>query len=227
MGISIKNVAYGPKVVTNGLVLQLDAGNSKSYSGSGTTWTDLIGNRQGTINNSPTFNGNHFSFDGVDENVSFSSSVEVSTAGFTMGFLMRVPSTQVNGANWAFMLSDRDFGAGDYEIGIYGINNTTFIFKENASTPDSATTILGTGWNYLVFGMNQNLTPFIYVNGALRTQLATTFVSSTLDFTRLFSSPSNANYFKCDCSYINLYNRALSAAEIQQNYNALKSRFSI
>jgi hypothetical protein len=220
-------INYNPRIVTDGLVLALDAGNPKSYPGSGTTWTDLIGNRQGTINNSPVFGGNYFTFDGVNENVSFPSSIEVSTAGFTMGFLMRVPSTQVNGVNWCHMLADRDFGAGDYEIGIYSTNNTTFIFKENASTPDSATAFLGTGWNYLVFGMNSNLTPFIYINGSLVTQLATPFVSSTLDFTRLFSSPSNANYFKCDCSYINLYNRALSAAEVSQNFNALRSRFSI
>jgi hypothetical protein len=220
------SLAHSPSIITQNLVLCLDAANPKSYPGSGTTWTDLIGGRQGTINNSPVFNGNHFSFDGVDENVSFPSSVEVSTAGFTMGFLMRVPSTQI-GVSWNFMLADRDFGAGDYEIGIFSTNTTSFIFKENASTPSTISTFLGTGWNYLVFGMNPNLTPFIYVNGVLRTQLATTFVSSILDFNKLFSSTSNTNYFKCDCSYINLYNRALTAAEIQQNYNALKGRFGL
>jgi len=220
-------LSHSPSIITSGLVLCLDAANIKSYPGSGTTWTDLSGIRQATINNSPTFNQTYFSFDGINQNVSFSSSVEVSTAGFTAGFLMRVPATQVSGVDWSFMLSDRDFGAGDYEIGIYSTNTTTFIFKENASTPSTITTSLGTEWNFLVFGMNQNLTPFIYVNGALRTQLATPFVSSTLDFTRLFSSPSNTNYFKCDCSYINLYNRALSAAEVQQNFNALRGRFGI
>jgi hypothetical protein len=220
-------LSHSPSLVLPGLVLCLDAGNSKSYPGSGTTWTDLIGGRQASINNSPTFNGNYFSFDGVNENVSFPSSVEVSTAGFTMGFLMRVPSTQVNGVNWSFMLADRDFGSGDYEIGIYSTNSTSFLFKENASTPSTISTFLGTGWNFLVFGMNPDLTPFIYLNGSLKASYSTTFVSSTLDFTRLLSSPSNTNYFKCDCSYINLYNRSLTASEIQQNFNALKGRFSI
>jgi len=220
-------LCHSPRIVTNGIVLALDAANAKSYPGSGTAWSDLIGNRQGTLNNSPVFGGNYFSFDGVNENVSFPSSIEVSTAGFTMGFLMRVPSTQINGVNWCHLLADRDSGAGDYEIGIYGTNTTTFIFKENSSTPSTITTSLGTGWIFLVFGMNQNLTPFIYVNGALRTQIATPFVSSTLDFTHLFSSPSNAYYFKCDCSYINLYNRTLSAEEVLQNFNALRGRYGI
>jgi hypothetical protein len=125
------------------------------------------------------------------------------------------------------MLSDRDFGAGDYEIGIYTTNNTNFLFKENSSTPNTISTTLGTNWNYLVFGMNTSLQPFIYLNGQLRTQYSSTFVSSTLDFTRLFSSPSNTNYFKCDCSYINLYNKALTASEIEQNFNSIRGRFGI
>jgi hypothetical protein len=221
------SVHGGPNTIEDGLVLYLDAANPKSYPGSGTTWTDLKEGRQGTINNSPAFNGNYFSFDGVNENVTFAAPIEVQTAGFTMGFLMKVPETQINGVNWCFMLADRDFGAGDYEIGIYGINSTSFIFKENASVPNSATAFLGTNWNYLVFGMNTNLTPFIYINGVLRTQLETSFVSSTLDFTHLFSSLGNTNYFKCDCSYISLYNRALTSSEIQQNFNAIRGRFNI
>jgi hypothetical protein len=218
---------HSPRIVTDGLVLCLDAANSKSYPGSGTTWNDLIGGRQASINNLPTFNGNHFSFNGTNQNVSFSSSVEVSTAGFTMGFLMRVPSTQVNGVNWSFMLADRDAGAGDYEIGIFGTDTSSFIFKENESTPSTISTFLGTGWNFLVFGMNPNLTPFIYVNGVVRTQPTNTFVSSILDFNKLFSSTNNTNYFKCDCSYINLYNKALSNVEVQQNFNALRGRFGL
>jgi len=220
-------VFAGPDIVESGLILALDAGNTKSYPGSGTTWTDLSGRRQVTINNSPVFNGNYFSFDGINQNLSFSSSVQVQTAGFTMGFLMRVPSTQVNGVNWCYMLSDRDFGAGDYEIGIYSTNSTVFNFKENASTPSSITTSLGTGWNYLVFGMDANLIPFIYLNGVFKIQSSSTFVSSTLDFNRLFSTTSNTNYFKGDFSYINLYNRELTPAEIQQNFNALRGRYGI
>jgi hypothetical protein len=220
-------LAHSPRIVMDGLVLCLDAGNTKSYPGSGTTWTDLMRGRQGTLNNSPVFNTNYLSFDGINENVTFPTSIEVSTAGFTMGFLMRVPSTQMNGVNWSHIIADRDFGAGDYEIGIYSTNSTTFIFKENASSPNSATAFLGTSWNFLVFGMNPNLTPFIYVNGILSTQLATPFVSSTLDFTHIFSAPANSNHFKCDCSYINLYNRALTPTEIQQNFNALRGRYGI
>ena len=60
-------------IVTDGLVLALDAANAKSYPGSGTTWSDLSGNRNtGTLTNGPTFNsgnGGGIVFDGVDDYV--------------------------------------------------------------------------------------------------------------------------------------------------------------
>ena len=47
-----------PKTVTDGLVLALDAGNTKSYPGSGSTWTDTIGGNNGTLTNGPTHSSN-------------------------------------------------------------------------------------------------------------------------------------------------------------------------
>ena len=62
---------YGPKTVTNGLVLAVDAADKNSYRGSGTTWTDLSGNNyNGTLTNGPTFNGGNMGsivFDGTDD----------------------------------------------------------------------------------------------------------------------------------------------------------------
>ena len=220
-------VFSGPEINEDGLVLALDAANTKSYpSSGGSTWYDLIGGRQATLTGSPTHTENYLSFDGSTQYASFSSSVEVSTAGFTMAFLMKVPSSQV-GTGWNFMLADRDSGAGDYEIGIYNINTTSFIFKENASSPLTISESLGTDWVYLVFGMNTSLVPFIYKNGDATDYGSNTFVSSTLDFTHLFSRDNGNNKFKCDCSCIYLYNRELTASEIQQNYNALRGRFGI
>ena len=64
-------IGYGPTVVTDGLVLALDAADRNSYPGSGTTWTDLSGNgNNGTLDNSVTYtsnNGGGLSFDGTDE----------------------------------------------------------------------------------------------------------------------------------------------------------------
>ena len=55
----------GPRIATDGLVLCLDAGNSKRYSGSGTTWNDLSGNgKNGTINGNPVFTNGYFDITG-------------------------------------------------------------------------------------------------------------------------------------------------------------------
>ena len=64
---------YSPKISTDGLVLCLDAANTKSYSGSGTVWSDLSrGGNNGTLTNGPTFNsgnGGSIVFDGVNDYV--------------------------------------------------------------------------------------------------------------------------------------------------------------
>ena len=65
------SVIGGPDIITDGLVLYLDAANTKSYIGSGTTWKDLSGNsNDGTLTNGPTFdsgNSGSIVFDGVDD----------------------------------------------------------------------------------------------------------------------------------------------------------------
>ena len=77
-------VSAGPKIVKDGLVLCLDAGNSESYPGSGTTWTDLSGNgNNGTLTNGPTFNTGSLgsiSFDGINDYCDVGNTL---TNGFT------------------------------------------------------------------------------------------------------------------------------------------------
>ena len=62
---------FSPKIVTNGLVLALDAANTKSYPGSGTVWSDLTPNgNNGALTNGPTFNsanGGSIVFDGTND----------------------------------------------------------------------------------------------------------------------------------------------------------------
>lgn len=222
-------VAYNVSpIVRDGLVLCLDAANPKSYPGTGTTWYDFVGQRSGTLLNSPVFSDNYFSMDGVNQAVSFASSVEVSTGdGFTICTLIRLPATQINGVNWCYFVVDRDFGAGDYESGIYNINNTTWIFKENASSPNSISASMGTEWRYLCYGQNSLSQPFIYLDGAAVASSTSTWPSATLDFVSIFSRDNTSGFLKCDCSAIQIYDRGLSVDEAQQNFTALRGRFGI
>jgi uncharacterized delta-60 repeat protein len=82
-------IHYNSKISTDGLVLCLDAANSKSYPGSGTTWTDLSGNgNNGTLTNGPTYNSSNLgslSFDGIDDYSTLTSNYTLS-AGWTLSF---------------------------------------------------------------------------------------------------------------------------------------------
>ena len=76
-----------PSLVTNGLVLNLDAGNSASYVGSGTTWNDLVGSNHGTLINGPIFNtgnGGSIVFDGIDDVISFGNILNMGLNSWTM-----------------------------------------------------------------------------------------------------------------------------------------------
>ena len=225
-------ISYNPTIVRDGLVLCLDAGNPKSYPGSGTTWTDLSGNgNNGTLTNGPTYsssNGGYLNFDGSDDYISFASQVSADlTTGFTFGFWIKVPSGQ-NNTGWNYILSDRDASPnGDYEIGIYDNNNTNFLFKDNDISPATVSTTLGTEWNYLVFGQNSSFGRFIYLNGVLKTSSSAVSGNSTIEFDKLFIRENTINPFKCDSSQIHLYDRELTSSEIQQNFNAHRGRFGI
>ena len=85
-------------IITNGLVLALDAANKKSYPGSGTVWSDLSGNANtGTLTNGPTFdssNNGSIDFDGTDDFVECS---KISSTNFTNSVWMKVDSKDING----------------------------------------------------------------------------------------------------------------------------------
>ena len=81
--------ASGPNVVEDALVLALDAGNTKSYPGSGTTWTDTVGGNTGTLTNGPTYNpdnGGAIVFDGTNDYVTIpdSEDLEFGSGDFTI-----------------------------------------------------------------------------------------------------------------------------------------------
>ncbi len=76
----------GPDLITNGLVLALDAADKNSYLGSGTSWYDLSGNgNTGALTNSPTFNssnGGSIAFDGTNQCVVVNSNASILSTRF-------------------------------------------------------------------------------------------------------------------------------------------------
>ena len=216
-------IGYGPRIVTDGLVLALDAADRNSYPGSGTAWTDLSGRgNNGTLTNGPTYsssNGGSIVFDGVDDYVSRSPSVITGNQSFSWGAWIN-PSTigtpvffGLNSVGQG-MVSYWDPSNNKVRVGTFGSDKLT-----------SGTTILPSTWGY-TFWTWDGTTLISYTNGvADGTTAGFTFNISSNYIT--IGNAVNTQYFGGKISNTQVYNRALTAAEIQQNFQALRGRFGI
>lgn len=235
--------SFLPDIVKDGLVLYLDAGNPASYPGSGTTWTDLSGNgNNGTLVNGVGYNsdnGGSLVFDYSDdyvtttgmENLSYPNGITVSIWHYNGGGTGPYRGVVNNGTD-----SDRlggfdlRYGREDY---FGGSNNGTVLNWRitNSSNLGTATSLFSNinEWHNYV-GTYDNQTVRVYKDGALFDsvshssggQLKTTNTSTTVGWSR-----GTSEYLDGRLSQVLLYNRALTAQEIQQNFNATRARFGV
>jgi hypothetical protein len=229
------SLAHSPTIVLPGLVLCLDAANTKSYPGSGTTWTDLSGNgNNGTLVNGVGYNSGNLgslSFDGVND--------EVQLPGTNLSLNQMTISSWNFSSNYAqngFMFEKTTNGSVNTQYSLF-YNTAPLIYYRTygLSTTDltvNTTTagVVNNSWNNVVAtwdGTNKR----IYVNGVLRAtsaNLTGTVTQNTSGIALIGRHGNPSAYpFNGRISNTQIYNRALSAAEIQQNFNALRSRFSI
>jgi hypothetical protein len=232
-------LAHSPALVTSGLTLCLDAANSKSYPGSGTTWTDLSGNgNNGTLVNGVGYSGDNLgslSFDGVNDYVSanISSFFTSYSQQITMEAWVYIPTsaTWTNG-NYGNIFARGSFG-GSHGLWRTTTNNqVSAYFRQSGATfgaVQSVGTISRDTWFQLVAvwtGSGSQL----YINGSLVSSSSGSLGDTTNNLAfeigrNTAASGASGNYFTGNQAAHKIYNRALTASEIQQNYNALKSRF--
>ena len=230
---------YSPKMVTDGLVLSLDAANNKSYPKSGTTWSDLSGNgNTGTLTNGPTFsgaNGGSIVFDGTNDYVGFTynsifnppSNISVSlwvrltvnNASIRTLIELSVSTDELYFIYWRGDLSPKRWW--------YGLrqSNNTYVETNSTSTDFS----INTWYNIaLVADSSTGLFSF-YINGILDNSIAYngTLKQTASSLSIGADAGASRRYLIGNISNTLIYNRALSAAEILQNYNATKSRFGL
>ena len=234
-------VGYNPKIVTSGLTLGLDAANIKSYAGSGTTWTDLSGSGiNGTLTNSPTYNAaGYFSFNYLNSNfVSFSNSSAIQftgTANYTLEAWV-YPTRNPGANNWTgiFDREDTSIGSRDgynlYFLGSTGTN--TFFATERfvagvgsavVYTIDQASSV--NAWNYLVATYDGSTITLFHNNISRGTGISAGSITNTSK--TLTIGIRGGQYFDGRIANCKMYNRALSTAEIAQNFNALRGRYAI
>ena len=223
-------LAHSPKIITDGLALCLDAGNTKSYSGSGTTWNDLSGNgNTGTLTNGPTYssdNGGSIFFDGTNDYVSLVDNLG-DPQQFTIEFWAYPTQLNFDSNNnyrRIFMPSGASTN-GSHSVLIEQGGNISFRVPGGTTNNMQGSGYSDTNeWGYVVCTYDQS-NKKIYFNGSLKNTTAESGV--TVDFGSPQIVDPNSQTFKGNISNFRIYNRALTASEIQQNFDALKGRFGI
>ena len=232
-------ISAGPSGISDGLVFQLDAANLRSYSGSGNTANGLISGIGGTLVNGVGFtsdNSGSFIFDGTNDQIIVASDVlDIGLSDFTIKVWFKTNSS----ANGSFIANQVSNGWNGFNYWIsngqiycvvdwgnsqqYGAIITTATYNDNT-------------WKEAVFVMNGSTVSNwkIYINGSLvnkslafesQPTLSGLGISNNVPLT--IGTREFGGFYNGNISQVQLYNRALSATEVMQNFNAMRERYNI
>lgn len=218
---------HSPRIVTDGMVLCLDASNSKSYSGSGTTWTDLSGqNNHGTLSGGATydaFQNGSILFDGVDDYVELVDNIG-DPQTFSIEFWCYPTELNID-ANNNYRRIFLATGVSTNIILIEQVGNISFRLPGGSATNFQASGFSGINeWGHVCCTYDQS-TRKIYFNGVLKGQFSE--AGATINFGTPQLVDPVSQQFKGYISNFKIYNKALSAGEVSQNFNALRGRFGL
>ena len=224
MGIDI-----GPIEVTDGLIVHLDGGNSRSYSGSGNTWYNLItGAIGGTMVGVgySSFNGGYFNFTG-SQYMTFATTPPIGQS--TLSSTVEIFAYRINTAYFEVM-----FGGGNItnnQAFYFGNrqNSSNFMMAYYANDLDATTPTTNVAWNHYVATYDNTTGRRVtYYNSRLLAQNVSgaTNTSASVFMIGAFNLLGTPNYhFNGRIAFVKIYNRALTSTEIFQNYHATKGRY--
>ena len=210
-------------VVQSGLVFNFDAGASTSYAGFGITCTDLsLNNNTGIFVNNPSYGSTSrgtIVFDGTNDNVS------IGTNKFSSG---NYPGTLSAWAKTRDRYNSRTIvsygNAATNQARFLGIRDSNFYFSGYGSSITASGVSYDTWFNLV--GVYDGTNASMYINGVLVAGPTARSWNTTSSNAGIGKNVSNTEYWKGDISQVSVYNRALSAVEIRQNYNGLRSRYA-
>jgi hypothetical protein len=224
--------SYSPKIVTEGLVLYLDAANPYSYVSGSTSWNDISrGGNNGTLVNGPTFNSaNNGSivFDGVDDYANVPNNTILNSNTGTISVWFNYTSAPGNGS---VLLGKTDVFGSLNGLNIF-IHQGALGVQIKGNSP-TATNIPGPNlntntWYNFTLTYTSGVSYSSYSNGIFtETNSLLSFNFSTQPLRLARSVDTYWSNFGGQISITQLYNRALSAQEVLQNYNATKTRFGL
>jgi len=233
---------HNKPIVTDGLIFYVDAANKESYPGSGTTATDLAGPAEGTLVSGGfnSINLGAFQFDGIDDQLNFGNAVSTNIADgedLTIDAWIRYTSDTGGDSLYPMIFTRRRSVQNQSSLTnyyLYLLNSTTsgersikfFTSYTNGNiTSDQAVKI--NTWTHISVTCQSGLNngTFIYKDTEQVANFRADTAGASNCTTIIGDSPYSSNNFPGQIASVKLYNRALSASEVTQNYNALKNRF--
>ena len=240
--------SYGADNVTNGLILSLDAGDKNSYPGSGTTWYDLCGNNDTTINGATYNSDGYFVLDGTNDyfQVTSNGTSDFGVQTFSIELWCYVVAnnlslnyttfwsydfTEHSSAYYAqhFRTTNRNntpyytLYGGSNNGG--GFNSTTTVHDEVSYTPNK--------WTQMVWTMGDGgttkISTFYQDGSSLGTETNTQWNDINYYNQEVWIGRGNwsTSYYEGNIATVKFYDRALSSQEVTQNFNAHKNRFGV
>lgn len=214
--------SIGPNTVTSGLILNLDAGNTKSYPGSGTLWKDLSGNNNGELLNNPTYNtsnGGNIVFNGTN-------SVNIGTiGGYSNNLTCEAVFKTTSSGTW------KDIICGPNGDIIFTVNGSKLNFGSQGNSPiphaNYSTSDVNTGQWFHGVSTYDGTYVKIYINGILESTNNRTGNLTPGSISVGSASSGVSEFFIGSLALVKLYNKALTETEVLQNFNSIKSRFGL
>jgi len=216
----------GPKIVTDGLVLCLDAADRNSYPGTGSTWGDLSGNgNNGSISNAVFNNSNCgiFNFDGNVDYVDFNDTNLLPTEGLTVSVWFKTSVTN----KW---LLDKSNGGITNGWLLAGGSAGPMFFRVNPASVNTVNNINTNEWMNITATWTPSTSLIIYRNGifdASNTSSIPSSITNPSATLRLGGRKNNSDWWNGSISQVLIYSKTLSANEVTQNFEATKGRFGL
>jgi hypothetical protein len=238
----------GPNIVTSGLVLHLDALNTKSYASGSTVWYDLSNSgNNGTLSGSvlPTYSNGAIANNGLNSYITIKNapSFQMGTGDFTISSWVKIISPQANnnpGANWKIIINCKQAPAANAGYGFdWNPDYNKFLWSTGNNSVGSeilctnAHSEILNNWAHIVMvrqsgSVNNGC---FYINNVYEPLASSaTVINVTTTNNMIFGNTADFYYaYWSTATYANvqIYNRALSSKEVQQNFNAQRGRFGL
>jgi len=227
----MSTLSGGPNIIVNNLILNLDAANTRSYPGSGTTWFDLSrSGNNGTLTNGPTFNtanGGCITFDGTNDYINGTGISSLLTGDMTAEAWIRISSGP---SDWVRVIGTGSNPSGNRTFGLWYSSTRTPLwqrFGTNNMNINPANVLNYNTWYYIA-GTSIGNSHVLYLNGSsVGTATVTGPWTASNENITLGAAVGVHTYLTGNIAIGRIYTRGLSAAEILQNYNTTKTRFGL